>query len=126
MEQITFRELTDKVTLLYTEGKYANALQLVEQNADGFPEQLARTTFWEMCLLSLCGRSDDVVSVFQKGLDRGLWWSGSQFRDTDLDAVRDLPEFKRLMTISQEKYKAVRTHIERDQVVLLPEAPVSA
>jgi len=125
MKQLSFDELTDQMMNLYRESKYAEALQIVEQNADRFLEHLARTTFWKMCLLSLCGRSNDVLSVFQKGLDAGLWWAESQFRDTDLDAVRDLPQFKRLVAISQEKYQEVRTHIERDQTVLLPQASAS-
>ena len=117
---LSFDELTDQMMKLYRESKYADALKIVEQNADRFPDQSARTTFWKMCLLSLCGRSNDVISVFQKGLDAGLWWADSQFRDTDLNAVRDLPEFKRLAAVSQEKYEEARTHIERDQTVLLP------
>jgi hypothetical protein len=125
MQQLSFDELTDQMMDLYREGKYADALQIVEQNADRFPEHLARTIFWKMCLLSLCGRSNDAISVFQKGLNAGLWWAESQFRDTDLDAVHDLPEFKRLAAISQEKYQEARTHIERDQTILLPEVSAS-
>jgi dienelactone hydrolase len=125
MEQMTFRELTDKMMLLYTERKYADALQFLEQNAERFPVQAARTTFWKMCLLSLSGRSEEVISVFQKGLDAGYWWAEGQFRDPDLDSVRDLPEFKRLVAVSQEKYEAARTHIKRDYAILLPEAPAS-
>jgi len=125
MEQMTFRELTDKMVLLYREGKYADALHLVEVNANYFPDQAARTTFWKMCLLSLCNRPDDVMSVFQQGLDNGLWWGESQFQDSDLDAVRDLPEFKRLMAVSQEKYEEERAHVKRDQAILLPEPPAS-
>jgi predicted esterase len=125
MEQMTFRELTDKMMHLYTERKYTDALQLLEQNADHFPEQSARTTFWKMCLLSLAGRTEKVISVFQQGLEAGLWWAGGQFVDPDLDAVRDLPEFQHLVALSQEKYEDARTHIQRDQAVLVPEAPTS-
>ncbi|HEX2997011.1 MAG TPA: dienelactone hydrolase family protein [Anaerolineales bacterium] len=125
MEHMTFPELRDKMMRLYTEGKFADALQLVEQNADRFPEQGASTTFWKMCLLSLCGRPDDLIAVFQNGLDKGLWWAAKQFLDTDLDAVRDLPEFKRLAALSQEKYEEVRRHIPRDRTLLLPEPPTS-
>jgi hypothetical protein len=122
MEHMPFRELTDKMILLYTEGKYADALHLVEQNADQFPEQVARTTFWKMCLLSLSNRPDDVMSVFRQGLDSGLWWAESQFEDSDLNAVRDLPEFKNLMVVSQRKYEAARTRIKRDHTLLVPRA----
>jgi predicted esterase len=126
MEQMTFRELTNELLRLYPQGKYAEALEVVEKHADLFPEQAARTTFWRMCLLSLCNRPDDVLSVFQEGLDSGLWWSEVTFTDPDLNTVRDLPEFKRLMEISQEKYEEAQGHIERDYTVLLPdEAPPS-
>lgn len=125
MDSMTFRELTDQMMRLYTEGKFSEALQLVEQQADRFPEQSARTTFWKMCLLSLGGRPAEVMSVFRQGLDFGFWWSQDQFRDSDLDAVRDLPEFKRLMAISQEKYEEARGHIPRDQSLLLPDSPAS-
>ncbi|HET9911805.1 MAG TPA: dienelactone hydrolase family protein [Anaerolineales bacterium] len=125
MESMTFLELTDQMMHLYTDGKFADALQLVEQNADRFPEQSARTIFWKMCLLSLCNRPDEVLSIFRQGLDSGLWWAESQFLDQDLNAVRDLPEFKRLMAISQEAYEEARRHIKRDQTVLVPEPPAS-
>ena len=78
---MTFQELTDELMRLYPQGKYAEALEVVEQNADHFPEQSARITFWRMCLLSLCGRTADVISVFRQGLDAGLWWAKSLFVD---------------------------------------------
>ena len=123
--KLAFQELTDEMISLYHGGKYPDAFQLVEKNAGRFPEQSARTTFWKMCLLSLCGRSDEVISVFQRGLDSGPWWAERQFLDSDLDAVRDLPEFKRLAAVSQEKYEEARKDIERDQATLVPDAPES-
>jgi dienelactone hydrolase len=125
MEAMTFREFSDQMMRFYTNGKYANALQLVEQNAGYFPEQSVLTTFWKMCLLSLCNRPDDVMSVFRQGLDQGLWWGITQFQDSDLNAVRELPEFKHLMTLSQEKYEKARAQIQRDHALLLPEPPAS-
>ena len=119
---MTFQELTDEMMHLYTQGHYAGALELVEQNADRFPEQSVYTTFWKMCLLSRCGRVDDVLAVFQQGLDSGLWWAKIQFRDTDLDAVRDLPEFQSLMAISQKNYEEARKRVKRDRTILLPDA----
>ena len=118
---MTFQELTDGMMQLYTQGDYAGALELVEQNADRFPEQSVYTTFWKMCLLSRCGRADDVLTVFRQGLDSGLWWAKIQFRDTDLDAVRDLPEFQRLMAVAQQNYDEARKRVKRDQTVLLPD-----
>ena len=119
---MTFQELTDELMRLYPQGKYAEALQVVEQNADRFPVQLARTTYWRMCLLSLSARPDDVISVFRQGLDSGLWWAGNQFAvDTDFDPVRDLPEFKRLVDESNQKCMEMQAHIKPDRTVLLPD-----
>jgi predicted esterase len=118
---MTFQQLTDDLMRLYSESKYAEALKIVEQNSDRFPEQSARTTFWKMCLLSLCGRADDVISIFRRGLDSRLWWAESQFIDTDLDAVRDLPEFKRLMAESIKKCIEMQAHIKPARTLLLPD-----
>lgn len=121
MNPMTFQRLTDEVMRLYADGKYADSLRLVEQNADRFPEQTARTTFWKMCLLSLCGRSKDVISVFQHGLDSDLWWAKSQFMDTDLDAVRDLPEFKHLVAKSNSRCLEMQEYIKPNRTLLVPE-----
>jgi hypothetical protein len=118
---MTFQELTQELVRLYTEAKYVEAEQIIAQHAGQFPEQSARTTFWRMCLLSLSGDVDGTLSVFRQGLDAGLWWREDVFNDNDLNAVRDLPGFQRLVAASQEKYGRARLQIERDYVVLLPE-----
>jgi predicted esterase len=122
---MTFQELTDAMTRLYAQRDYAGALALVEQNAGFFPEHVARTTFWKMCLLSRCGRAQDVISVFRQGLDAGLWWAERQFADTDLDAVRDLPEFKRLMNVSLERFRQAQKRIKPERVLLEPDTSSS-
>ena len=125
MESMTFREVTDQMVALYGLGKFEDALHLIEQHIDSFPEESARMVFWRMCLLSLTGRSGDVLSVFKQGLDAGLWWHKELFTDPDLNAVRDLPEFQRLLEISQAKYEKAQGKIERDYTILVPELPPS-
>ena len=121
MNQMTFQELTDGLMNFYQQGKYAEALDFVEQNADDFPQHTARTTFWKMCLLSLCHRPEDVMSVFQQGLDAGLWWAEGQFKDPDLDAVRDLSEFKLLVDASNKKCIESQAQIDHDRAILVPD-----
>lgn len=122
MENLTFQELTDELMRLYSQSKYNEALEIVEQNAYRFPVQMARTTYWRMCLLSLSGRPNDLISVFRHGLDSGLWWAGQQFVvETDFDPVRELPEFKRLVAESNQKCIEMQAHIKPDRTVLLPD-----
>jgi predicted esterase len=125
MESMTFHELTNQMVTLYHQDRKEEALRLIEQHQYAFPEQAARLTFWRMCFLSLTGRVDDTLSVFRQGLDAGLWWHKELFNDPDLNAVRDLPEFQRLMAVSQEKYEEMQGMIEREYAVLLPEPPLS-
>lgn len=121
MTELTFRELTDNLMRLYDQHDYADALAMVEEKAGAFPEQIARTTFWKMCLLSLGNRPEDVMSVFRQGLDSGLWWAERQFSDPDLDAVRELPEFKALAEESNQKCLEAQPHIGHDRAILVPD-----
>lgn len=125
MEQITFREVTDRLIALYGEKKFEEALVMIEEHLDAFPEQKSRMVFWRMCLLSLSNRPEETISAFRQGLDAGLWWQPELFADPDLNSVRDLPEFQRLMAVSQEKYEVARTQIEREYAILQPEPPAS-
>ena len=121
MDKIAFKELNDGMMSLYSAGKHAEALRLVEQNADHFPEQSAQTTMWRMCLLSMCSRPADVMSVFRQGLDSGLWWAEESFSDTDFDAVRDMAEFKSLVAESHKNCIAARAYIKPDRAILVPD-----
>lgn len=121
MKKITFKELSDGMMSLYTAAKYTDALRLVEQNADSFPEHSATITMWRMCLLSMCGRPADVMSAFRQGLDSGLWWAGESFGDTDFDSVRDMAEFKDLVAESHKNCLTARTYIKPDRTILVPD-----
>ncbi len=120
MASNAFQGIADEMARLYMAGQYAAALQFVEQNADHFPEQAARTTFWRMCLLSLCGRAQEVIDLFRRSLDVGLWWAESQFLDPDLDAVRGLAEFQSLANESNRKCLEAQDQIEPARTLLTP------
>lgn len=122
MEELTFQELTNELMRLYNARKFAEAFDVVEQHADRFPEQAARTTYWKMCLLSLCGRTEDLFALFRQGLDSGFWWSGSQFAvETDFDPVRELSEFKQLVAESNQRCVEVQSQIQPARTVLEPD-----
>ncbi len=121
MTEMTFRELTNDLMQFYDQQDYVGALGLLEGKADLFPTEAARTTFWRMCLLGICNRPSDVLSVFQQGLDDGFWWAEGQFSDADLDSVRNLPEFKTLVEVSNKKCVEAQSRIGHDRAVLIPD-----
>jgi predicted esterase len=118
----SFDQLRDKLGSLYAAGDYTVARELVEKNEPNFPDKLARTTLWKMCLLSLEGRLEAAMSTFRQGLDNGLWWAESQFIDTDLDSLRELPKFQELVLESVQRWDEERKHIKREHILLLPDA----
>ncbi len=122
MENITFQQLTDEMMRLYSQGKYTDALETVEQNAHRFPVQVGRTMYWRMCLLSMSGRPNDMIALLRQGLDSGLWWAEQQFVvETDFDPVRELPEFKQLVAESERKRIEMQDQVKPDRTLLLPD-----
>lgn len=115
-----FRRVTDELFRLYREGQFASALEMVEAKSASFPEQAARITFWRICLLSLCGRKDEALAALAQGLEADLWWHESQFGDSDLDSIRDLPAFKDLTARSQERWTAECTRVKPARTLLIP------
>jgi predicted esterase len=122
---MTFPELRDQLMALYMAGNHAEGLKLIEGDAGRFPERAGHMTFWKMCLLSLINRPGDAISVLRQGLDSGLWWAEEAFSDPDLNAVRELPEFKDLVAVSKAKHKEAQTWIKRDHALLVPDTPSS-
>jgi dienelactone hydrolase len=119
-KDFSFRDLTQEMMKLYSQGDMVAALELVDRHAGAFPERSPLINFWRICLLSLLGRKDQALDILGQALDQGLWWHEDQFVDSDLDTVRELPEFKRLVRLSHERYLQARDHTQRDRRILLP------
>lgn len=62
------------------------------------------------CLLARMGRLDESVAVLRKAFENGYRSFAHIDHDDDMDPIRDLPEFKRLI----EEYKAKPIRIEVD------------
>jgi predicted esterase len=123
---MTLEELRDRVYALYAEGRFDQALHVLEAERDALGGHEATGTFWATCLLSVAGRPDEAVATLQAGLDRGLWWSGSLLNwESDLDAVRGRADFRKLAGESDRRMRAGRTTTPV-LVVHRPERPTGA
>src|SRR5574340_163490 len=118
---MTYPELRDELLILYEEGKFTDALQLLSNHVGDLPERAAMVAYWRMCLHSLLGNPKAVMAVFRQALEAGYWWHEASFLDSDLDAVRELPEFKQLVSLSHEKYLQARDSLAPQRRVLVPD-----
>jgi predicted esterase len=113
------REMMDR----YEQGDYAGALALTLRIAAEFPEQRGRTSFWRICLLTRTKEIPAALQVFAEALEAGWWWSETQLRrDPDLEPLQGLPEFERLVALSEEKHTAAQAAAKPETLVREPPA----
>lgn len=113
-----FEKITKDMMAAYHAGDYTRALELAEQASVDFPEHINRTSFWRICLLSRLNRTDESLQLLATALNEGFWWSRTYFQDEDLDAVRELPEFQRLVEASHQRHmEALEEHSPQRFVV---------
>lgn len=104
-----FFEQSDTLFQLYGERKYADALAIAEKLAVEYPEMVARTAFWLICLQNMTGQSEKALQTFKSALSRGVWWAESILRsDSDLDSLQGNEEFERLIKLSEEMHRQVQ------------------
>ena len=85
------------------------AYDLLTESAPHFPEQAATIFNWRYCAAALMNKTELALDLISESLEAGFWWSASYLTsDDDLKSLQDLPEFKRLVDISEEKYQAAQ------------------
>jgi predicted esterase len=74
-----------EVFRLHGEGRYAEALSVVEDAIDQLPgDDRPTATFWRICLLSRTGQLQAAIAELDTALRRG-WWYGEELLRTDDD-----------------------------------------
>jgi len=93
----SFTELRDQVFECYHQRLYIEALELIENFEPTDRSQDEDLHFWRMCLQSRLGETDQALATFAEALDGQHWWSETMLRDSDLDPLRELPQWKTLL-----------------------------
>ncbi|ELP63221.1 alpha/beta hydrolase [Streptomyces turgidiscabies] len=104
-QEALYRALDETVSRLYGEGRLADALKVVEDEAPRIPSRRADTAHLAACLLTLTGRAEDALAELRAALADGAWWSPAILvDDDDLAAVRDLEGFAPLLRESTARH----------------------
>lgn len=85
------------------------AYDLMTEGFAYFPEQANLLYNWRYCAAALLGKPDLALQIMQEGLDAGFWWGEDVLRnDDDLKSLQDLPEFNRLVEISEKRRQSAQ------------------
>ena len=103
-EFASFDELQQQVFAYFDQPEtLQQAYDLLEEAFPLYPEHAGLLYNWQYCAAALLDKPDLALDLIQKALDAGFWWSEEYFRnDADLAPLQDLPEFNRLVKISEE------------------------
>ena len=89
-----FGEYRSKVFRYYEQKKYREALAVAREASKNFPDYDAKTSFWIACLENRLGNHDEAIQSLQRATKRGVWWPPGTLQDSDLDSIRNRPEFR--------------------------------
>ncbi len=114
-----FAAVRDIVFESHGRGDYEAGLQAIEGYQASSEDELVDLAFWKVCLFSRLGRPEEACSVFATSLDRGYWWSEEVLFDADLDNLRSMPEWVRLVRVSAGEATHAR-RVRRDPIDVRP------
>jgi len=101
-----FGDYRRRVFRYYEEKKYNEALAVAREAFGRFPESDAMASFWIACLQNRLGHHDEAIQTLQSAIGRGVWWPLAMLQDSDLDSIRNRPEFRTV----EEECKRLQQH----------------
>ncbi|GAA0924033.1 hypothetical protein GCM10009554_02510 [Kribbella koreensis] len=97
-----YEQLTERLLRLYREGKQREALDLLDARGPDLAPWAAELAHFEACMRGSLGDPDAALEVLLRASAAGAWWHHSLLvQDDDLAALREVPEFKQLVELSQ-------------------------
>lgn len=97
-----------------------NAFNLLHESFSRYPEHAGLLYDWQFCAAALMGKPNLALGIIEEALDSGYCWSEDYFRsDPDLVSLQDLPEFNRLVQVS-ETLRLEAQSIAKPHLLTLP------
>ncbi len=111
--------------MLYSEGKYAEALDLLTREGGAFPEHDAEIAYLRSCMAARIGKPELAVAILEEALQHGHWYGEQIMRySPSWLALQGTPAFERVAAICKEREAA--EHPESRVFVREPEGGMQA
>jgi dienelactone hydrolase len=122
MNGLTFPEIRDTAFRLYEQKAYAEALELMTQAAQRFPEEASAIYYWRMCLTARLNDVPGALKLFEEALTAGYWYAADLLRsDPDLAPVNNNPDFGRMLMVCRERAAEAQATAKPERIVLMPD-----
>src|SRR5215510_4657218 len=108
------------LTSLYGRQEYGQALALLQQYPELFPQQ-GLMYHWKMCLAARANDPDLAILAFKEALAAGYSYPAALIReDDDLASLQGIPAYEELATLSLRRFAEVETETRPELLVLPP------
>ena len=104
-ETLSFDEMQQQVFKYFENPEtLPRAYDLLTEVHPRYPERASLLYNWRYCAAALMDKPDLAIEIIQEALDAGYWWGENYLRsDSDLASLQTLPEFNRLVEISEAR-----------------------
>lgn len=121
MQDVEFQQFRTQVFELYERKAYADALALIDEKLEAFPDFESDVFFWRACLAGRVGDSAGAIDALRRAAERGHWYNERLLRDPDLDIIRDTAELAELLQVFQQRHERAQAEARPQQQVWEPQ-----
>lgn len=117
-----FRKLSQQFFSLYEAGAYQQAVEVLENQEDQFPENECLILAWRSAMLARLGRSEAAVNCLRKAYDRGHWYHEAALtQDPDFAVLQGDPRFIEVVELHAMRRLVETPRLRPALSVLAPE-----
>jgi predicted esterase len=118
-----FQRFRERTFRLYTGGRYADALALVERESSRFPARWGDTLYWRGCLTAVMGDRENALRLLEEAVERGHWWSEATLRgEPDFTALRGDARFEALIEACRGRHARAEAGARAELFTFSPRA----
>src|SRR5262245_8073770 len=116
-----FSPVRNQLTYLYSKKDYAQAFDLLQREAENFPQQ-GMMYHWKMCLTARLNEPAQAIQAFADALERGYAYSSELLReDEDLQTLQGIDEYEQLVARSEKRFAEMEASSKSELLVIQPE-----
>lgn len=114
-------ELQRELFNLFDEGKYNEALKIVNTVEELSPEMKYKIFFWRACLYCALKEPSRAINELDLGLKAGVWWNpNTLLNDPELNELQEFEEFKHVLKQCESKLSETAAITMPESLILKP------